>query len=591
MTRPYLEDRALRSTGRACLVLALFVLVVSSAGAAESALDGYSDHGAFLAQVRELAKSKYVARVSLGETLGGREIVTLSIGAGKRDEKPAVLIVGGVEPVRPVDSEVALRLAERLVKKAETDASFRAVFDRVTFYVIPRPAPDGAEAFFKRPFRERSVNERPIDEDNDARIDEDGPEDLNGDGWITAMRVEDAAGDSIPHPGDDRVMIQADPKKGERGRYKLYIEGCDNDGDGKLNEDPPGGVAFNRNFPHNYPYFESGAGPHQVSEVETRAVADFAFDHPNIAVVWTLSAADNLLEKWKPDEAAEKKRIKTTLLASDAPYFDKFAEAYGKIRDRQGLPKPPKSAGALADWAYFQYGRWSLATRAWWIPTKAEEQSKKESPDSKDQGKDQGQGAKQSGEKDKELPKDERGAEDRSALAWFKARGVEGFVDWQPFNHPDLKDKKVEIGGFKPFLRQNPPAEEFDSLAEKHFQFLVEVAAMLPKVSIAEARTEPLGAGVWRVTAVVENEGVLPTESAMGRLARQAQNLQIELQLPNGIALVTGHARRTIGPLAGGGGQAEQAWLVHVEGGTTPQLEVHVWSPMVGSAAKRIILR
>lgn len=544
-------------------------------------MEGYSDPGAFRGKLQSLAKSKLVSYSALARTLGGNDVGLLTVGTGKVDEKPAVLLVAGVNPIRPVDSEVLLRVAQRLVKAAETDAEIRGLLDRVTIYVIAQAAPDAVEAFFAKPLEQREVNLRPIDDDTDGQTDEDGPDDLNGDGLITVMRVEDAAGKYITHPGDDRVMIEADPKKGEHGRYTLYVEGRDNDGDGRLNEDPPGGVAFDRNFTFNYPYFKPGAGPHQVSEIETRAVADFAFEHRNIVLVWTLSDRDNLLDKWKPDKTAEEKRIKTTLLAADAPYLDKIAKAYEEIRGKAKPPKSPEGGGSFVAWAYFHFGRWSVATRPWWIPKDEKESVEPKDGNPDDEDKDN---------KKEESKKDERGAEDLKALAWFEKQGVEGFVDWQAFEHPDLEGKKAEIGGFKPFLKDNPPASVLDDLAGHQYEFLLKLAGMLPRVKIGELEAEALGADVWRVTAAVVNEGVLPTVSEMGRLTREPQLLQIELELPAGVSLVTGHARRSIASLAGEGGRAEQKWLVRVAPGEAPNLRMRVWSPMVGSVTRQVQL-
>jgi len=563
-----------------CSTLALLLLLAITTLAGPPAVEGYSDPGAFRGKLQSLAKSKLVSYSALARTLGGNDVALLTVGTGKVDTKPAVLLVAGVNPTRPVDSEVLLRVARQLVKAAETDAEVRGLLDRVTFYVIAQAAPDAAEAFFSKPLEQREVNLRPIDDDIDGQTDEDGPDDLNGDGLITVMRVEDAAGKYVIHPGDDRLMIEADPKKGEHGRYTLYVEGRDNDGDGRLNEDPPGGVAFDRNFTFNYPYFKPGAGPHQVSEIETRAIADFAFEHRNIVLVWTLSDRDNLLDKWKPDTTAEEKRIKTTLLAADAPYLDKIAKAYEEIRGKAKPPKSPESGGSFVAWVYFHYGRWSVATRPWWIP-----KDEKESVEPKDGNPDD-----EDKDKKEESKKDERGAEDLQALAWFEKQGTEGFVDWQALEHPDLEGKKVEIGGFKPFLKDNPPASMLDDLAGRQYEFLLKLAGMLPRLKISELATEALGADVWRVTAAVVNEGVLPTVSELGRLTREPQLLQIELKLPAGVFLVTGHARRSIASLAGEGGRAEQKWLVRVAPGETPTLNVRVWSPMVGSVTRQIKL-
>jgi hypothetical protein len=54
------------------------------------------------------------------------------------------------------------------------------------------------------------------------------------------------------------------------------------------------GVNLNRNFQHEYLYFQPHVGPHMVSEVESRALADFVHDRHNIAAVLTFSAYDNL---------------------------------------------------------------------------------------------------------------------------------------------------------------------------------------------------------------------------------------------------------------------------------------------------------
>ena len=43
------------------------------------------------------------------------------------------------------------------------------------------------------------------------------------------MRVEDETGDYFPHPDDPRVLIQADAKKNEKGKYRLLVEGKDDE--------------------------------------------------------------------------------------------------------------------------------------------------------------------------------------------------------------------------------------------------------------------------------------------------------------------------------------------------------------------------
>ncbi|MDZ7618345.1 MAG: M14 family zinc carboxypeptidase, partial [Patescibacteria group bacterium] len=367
--------------------------------------------------------------------------------------------------------------------------------------------------------------------------DEDGPSDLNGDGWITAMRVEEPGGPYMEHPADARVMILADPKKGERGRWSLHVEGTDDDGDGQLNEDPIGGVAFDRNFTFNYPYFKPGAGPYQVSEPETKAVADFAFGRRNIALVLTFSAQDNLFHAPKSESSEKQGKIKTKLLEADAPYLERMAKHYRELHGGSGAPASPEGNGCATDWAYFHYGRWSLAARPWWIPApdsgKADADKANEKTDEttgEDATADEDQPnpppAKKPAENkasddkasDDKASDDKRGQDDLHALAWFDRNGIDGFVPWQRIEHPDFPDRRVEVGGFKPYLRTNPPLAELEGLGAKHVDFLCRAAGMLPQLKIAEVKAESLGGGMWRVAATVVNQGELPTFPEMGEV-------------------------------------------------------------------------
>ena len=160
---------------------------------------------------------------------------------------------------------------------------------------MPRVNADGAEQMFAPVKTLRRTNSTPFDADNDGRTDEDGPEDLNKDGFVTVMRVKDPKGPYMVSPDDARLMKRADPAKGEAGGWALYIEGIDNDGDGFYNEDGPGGVDINRNFMHQYPYFTPDAGRYMVSETETRALLDYVLKHRNIAAILTFGESDNLV--------------------------------------------------------------------------------------------------------------------------------------------------------------------------------------------------------------------------------------------------------------------------------------------------------
>lgn len=546
----------------ACLVL---FAGLSCSLLAQPILDGYADFGTYQQRMKSLAEHTSAELTVLCKTPGGKEIYLLTLGTQSADRKPALLIVGNVAGPHLLAAELAEGFATKVL--TNQDDPWKSLLQKYTFYIIPRPNPDAEVAFFQKPYQERIGNATSTDEDRDANFDEDPQEDLNGDGFLTQMRVKDAAGQYIPHPDDERILIKADPKKGERGIYSLYTEGTDNDEDEQFNEDGPGGVAFNHNFTFQYPYFQPHAGEHQVSEPETRAIADFAFEHPNIAAVFTFTPEDNLFHPWKVNKQAENGRIKTTLLSKDEPYVKYFAEKYNKIHGGKDAPTSPDGKGSFTEWAYFHYGRWSFAARGWWVP-KAKAAEKHE---------------------DDKKPSDEkRGAEELNALRWFEQQQQPGFVQWTKIEHPNFPGQVVEVGGFHPFVQLNPAKSEFDGLIEKHTQAIAELVDLFPQLTFGKTETKSLGNGLYEVTVTVINEGFLPTSSEMGRITKEVYPLQLTLELPQGATLLSGNTRASLGILSGRGGQAKHSWLLSLP--KVVPLKVTVQSPSVGKASTEIQL-
>src|SRR5690606_31250969 len=152
-------------------------------------------------------------------------------------------------------------------------------------------------------------------------------------------------------------------------------------------------------------------------------------------------------------------------------------------------------------------------------------------------------------------PSDEkRGADAINALRWLEKSGIDGFVDWRPIDHPDFPGQKVEIGGFKPYVLLNPPAEQLDSLAEKHLRYLGTVAELMPRLKLLEPRIEAIGRDVFRVTATVFNSGYLPTQAIQGRDSRHVPPVQLAIDLPEGMQLATGTLRTQLRRMTGRGG-------------------------------------
>ena len=555
------------------------------------------------------AHSDIVKIESIGKTLKGRDIWAIALHKGDPDQAHALLVVGGTEAIQIAGSEMALRFAEQLALNYGKVDSVTKLLQTTTIYVIPRVSPDATEAYFEKPVRERATNYRPTDDDHDGLVDEDDVEDLNGDGVITMMRVKDPRGEWMIHPEDSRLMRKADPSKGEHGSYLLYSEGIDNDKDEQWNEDAAGGVDFNRNFPFNYQFFGPNAGIHQVSENETRAIADFIFSKQNIAVVFSFSSNDNLTTPWRAeprrtgtetpavppsagsgfarssmDEAA--RGPVTSVLEEDQPYYEFISKQFLDMTKLSGAPETKKGAGAFSEWVYYDVGRWSFSVRPWWAPEKAAkrdtaagDQARRTRPT---MGSRTTQGAT-------DQPVDEY-AEQLKALKWYDASGYKDVaVPWTKIKHPDFPDREVEIGGPKPFVLMNPPADSLNVFAQPYTKFLTYLAAQLPTVSLNNIKVEKVNDNVFRLTLDIVNNGYFPTNSALGVRVRWPRNVYLTLDLGKGHSLASGKARQPLRAIKGNGNYQTMSWLIVGTAGSTVTLTAE--SPTAGKATQTITLR
>jgi hypothetical protein len=220
----------------------------------------------------------------LATTPGGRELILLEIGPEvKKKTKllPAVFVAANMEGLVPISSEAAIYLVKSILKKPE-------VRKDKTWYILPVGNPDAAAGYFKKPLVMNPRNARPHNDDMDDKTDEDGVEDLDKNGYITKIRVKHPEGNWLPVPGEPRLMKKADWTKGEKGIYKLYTEGIDNDRDGEYNEDGPGGVNIGINFPHLFKFFTKSGGVWATSEEESFNLVKFINQRKEIALVFTL---------------------------------------------------------------------------------------------------------------------------------------------------------------------------------------------------------------------------------------------------------------------------------------------------------------
>lgn len=265
------------------LVLFSLLLVISS-GSPLYGINDYTNPAGVNKKINQIQGShaNLVKVHRLAVSPGGNELLMLEIGTEiKTDQKnkPAILVVGNMTGTRPVTTEAALSLAERIVGDADS-------YSRFTWYILPLGNPDAYTRYFDGLKYSYAGNFTPFNDDMDDQVDEDGYDDLDGNGFITKMRVKSPDGEWVVVDADPRLMRKADPTKGEKGVYKIYSEGIDNDGDGKYNEDGKGGTDVNINFPHLFKFFAPGSGLYPGSTPEAYNMMKFAFEHPELAMVF-----------------------------------------------------------------------------------------------------------------------------------------------------------------------------------------------------------------------------------------------------------------------------------------------------------------
>ena len=127
----------------------------------------------------------------------------------------------------------------------------------------------------------------------------------------------------------------------------------------------------------------------------------------------------------------------------------------------------------------------------------------------------------------------------------------EGYVDWYPFGHPELG--AVELGGWNSArFSRNPPVELLHGEIEPHADWAVYHLLISPKLEVRSVEAEAVGDGVWRVQAVIQNTGWLPTNVTQKALDKKhVRPVEVDLRLPDGATLRAGKPRTEVGQLDG----------------------------------------
>jgi murein tripeptide amidase MpaA len=478
-----------------------------------------------------------VTLASIGKSHEKRDLWVVTVtntATGPASEKPAFWVDGNIHSTEVSASTAVLHFLHTLVTQYGRDADVTRALDTRAFYLCPRINPDGAEwALADRPKWVRSsTRPYPYDEEEAEGL---VVEDIDGDGRILQMRIEDPNGLWKAHPQAPVLMVRREPIETGGTYYRVLPEGRYDGYDGytlKIRR-PRQQLDLNRNFPASWrqEFEQTGAGPYPTSEPEIRAVVDFIVRHPNITGGTSFHTWSGVLLRpfdHLPDDDMD---------AEDLWFYQRTGRkgteltGYPAISVFHEFRYHPKSViGGAFDWIYEHLGMFSWVVEIW-SPMRE---------------------AGITGYKYIDWFRDHPIDDDLKLYRWNQEQlGGAAHHGWKPFTHPQLGH--VELGGWDRFHAiGNPPLPMLEREVARFPRWLLWQALCSPKLELVDSAIAALGDGTWKVTVVVQNTGWLPTYVSKRALARKTvRGIMAEVALPRGASLATGKVRDDVGQLEG----------------------------------------
>jgi hypothetical protein len=417
---------------------------------------------------------------SAGKSFQGRDIHVLTISdkkAGNPDQKPGFWIDGNIHSIELQGTEMALYTAWYLCEMYAENKFINQLLKDKTFYIAPTINPDSREYFAFTGVPPRS-GLMPWDNDRDGLFDEDGADDMNGDKNISQMRRKSPDGQYKTDPKDPRRMIRVEP--GEKGEYELLgQEGIDNDGDGLVNEDGPGGYDGNRDWGFNWEpnYVQSGANKYPFSQPENQAVRDFIVKHRNITGSQSFHNSGGMLLRGPSIQgggAESYSRADDAVINEIGKTGEKIIPGYKLLTIWKDLYTV---YGGELDWWHGAMGTFVFSNELWtpylmFYDTASTDQY------------------------------------EFDRLLLFE----DGFVPWQKIMHPVYGE--VEIGGFSKMFGRLHPGFLIETDAHRNAAFCIYNAYQSPKLEVTDVKVRKTDGGLNEVTATVTNRRMIPTHSA-----------------------------------------------------------------------------
>lgn len=550
-----------------------------------------------------LARLHNIGKSSAGRNLWVIEITNQNTGSG--DHKPALWIDGNMHQRELTTRRIPHYFIERLLASYGEDPVTTNLVDTRTFYIMPILDIEGGDRAMSR--HPAWPNHKPDQHDG---------KDLDGDGYITQMRVKNLNGKFYPSPIDPRLMIEIRNKSGGRWnyiptsyeedyywrtaapntgwtprtdksetfddpsvprdqRYSIYIEG-------QGFEEPPVNVLreegnFNRNWSSDWRASERGAGPYPFSVPEIRAVAEFTTrTHRNIFFYYNAhsgGAPRNYIVRPPMNKPY------TDMLQEDNDFYRRIGFIYGAISGgniiHNNYDNPNLMMGEygdtwhgfVTDWAYEQTGIHVVTP---------------------------------------ELEARQKDYNNDGYVTWYEIlrwndEEMDGrfYKNWTPYDHPVLG--QVEIGGVKGM----PPGygNQLETMLRIQYDWVMHIAGLSPLLRIKDLQSERLNKKKYRVTATLQNEGFLSTYVARNALKiRRDYPIVATLSVTGGSLVKADRATKNVGHILGkiayigrwGWGADESTktveWIISPEGRGSMDISVEAWSYKAGRDKKSIII-
>ena len=480
--------------------LLLIIIPVASASAQQQlpgkvliAWNRFYDYPEVLKMANDLvtAYPNLLSLQEIGRTSQNRPLIVIILNntaTGADTSKPAMWIDGNIHGNEIQATETVMYSVDYLCRAYGKVPALTELVDRCAFYFLPSVNPDGRANWFNQQNSPHSsrTGMQPTDDDRDGVCDEDGPDDLDGDGSIGQMWRKDSKGSHRRNARDPRILERVSTELRpdgtmEYGEWSMAgSEGIDNDGDGRVNEDGPGGYDMNRNWAADWQpeHVQGGAGDFPFCFPETKAISQWILKHPNIAAGQSYHNAGGMILRGPGANYLEGEYV-----GADRATYDSIANVGAEMlpfyRSMVIYQDLYTVHGGFVNWLAESLGVITFTNELW--------SDKRILQNGSD-------------------PSPEQMTRWRDRLLFGQTT-----TDWKEMQHPEYGT--VLIGGGNKWSSRIPPPFMLEEEAHRNFAFTAFHAEQMPLLRFQPILIKQMSDGLWMITIEIANDRRIPTRT------------------------------------------------------------------------------